>query len=66
MIVTLKSAPIKGKANKELIKLIKKRINLPDTEIYIIAGHQNRDKIIQIVLKNQIINENFILKRLLK
>ncbi len=66
LVVSLKSPPIKGKANKELLKLIKKKINIPDMNVCLLSGLQNRDKIIQITFNNEIINEQFILEKLIK
>ncbi len=66
LVVSLKSPPIKGKANKELLKLIKKKINIPHMNVCLLSGFQNRDKIIQITFNNEIINEQFILEKLFK
>jgi len=66
LVVSLKSPPIKGKANKELLKLIKKKINIPHMNVCLLSGFQNRDKIIQITFNNEIINEQFILEKLIK
>ena len=66
LIILLKSPPIKGKANKELLKLIKKKLNIPHMNVCLLSGFQNRDKIIQIIFNNEIINEQFILEKLFK
>lgn len=66
LVVSLKSPPIKGKANKELLKLIKKEVNIPYMNVCLLSGFQNRDKIIQITFNNEIINKKFILEKLIK
>ncbi len=66
LVVSLKSPPIKGKANKELLKLIKKEVKIPHMNVCLLSGFQNRDKIIQITFNNEIINQKFILEKLIK
>ncbi len=66
LFISLKSPPIKGKANKELLKLIKNKLKIPNIEIYLLSGKQYPDKIIQIVFNNQLINNTDFLKRLFK
>ncbi|MBT4856080.1 DUF167 domain-containing protein [bacterium] len=44
----LKSAPERGLANKELIKLIAHAVNLPKTDVYLLSGDKNRNKRIKI------------------
>jgi uncharacterized protein len=44
----LKSPPEKGKANKELIKLLAKALKLPQDQVVIIAGAKERKKRIEI------------------
>ncbi len=46
--INLKSKPIKNKANKELIKLLCKKLNTATNQIQIIAGPKNASKTIQI------------------
>ncbi|MBA7503291.1 hypothetical protein ES706_01899 [subsurface metagenome] len=66
LIILLKSPPIKGKANKELLKLIKKKIDISHINVCLLSGFQNRYKVIQITFNNEIINEQFILEKLIK
>jgi uncharacterized protein len=47
--VSLRCAPIKGKANKELISLISKHFNIKPSNIKIIHGLFSKTKVIQIV-----------------
>jgi len=44
----LKSAPEKGKANKELVKFIARSLDVPQQEVEIIAGLSSRKKRIRI------------------
>lgn len=66
LIILLKSPPIKGKANKEMLKLIKKKLHIPHMDVCLLSGLQNRNKMIQITFNNEIINEKFILEKLIK
>ncbi len=46
----LKSAPEKGKANKELIQLISKALKIPQSDVVIVSGATDRRKKISITL----------------
>ncbi len=46
--INLKSKPVKNKANKELIKLLSKKLNVATTQVQIIAGLKNTNKTIKI------------------
>ena len=46
--INLKSKPVKNKANKELIKLLSKKLSITTNQIQIIAGPKNANKTIQI------------------
>lgn len=46
--INLKSKPVKNKANKELIKLLSKKLNIATNQIQIIAGPRNTSKTIQV------------------
>jgi len=46
--IMLKSKPIRNKANKELINLIKKRLNIASAQIHIISGLKKTNKILEI------------------
>ena len=46
--VYLIAVPVDGKANKELIKLLSKELNISKSKINIIAGEKNKKKIIEI------------------
>ena len=46
--VYLTAVPVDGKANKELIKLLAKELNISKSRINIIRGEKNKEKIIEI------------------
>ena len=46
--IKLKSKPVKNKANKELINLIKKRINITSDQVHIISGLMKTNKTLEI------------------
>ena len=48
ILINLKSKPVKNKANKELIKLLSKKLNVATSQVQIIAGLKNANKTIQI------------------
>ena len=48
LIVHLKSPPIDGKANEELIKLLAKKFDVPKSSITIKSGVTSRKKLITI------------------
>ena len=63
ILVFVKSAPVKGKANKELVNILSEEWNISKNQISIIAGHKSRKKMIKIVdlsanQKNRILDYN--------
>ena len=46
--VHLKSPPVDGKANEELIKLLAKKFDLPKSQITIKSGLSSRNKLIEL------------------
>lgn len=54
----LKSSPEKGKANLELIKLLSKKLSIPQAFVHIVKGATSRNKIVLIeadISKNDIL-----------
>jgi len=47
--VKVKSAPIKGQANRELIELLAKYYKMPKNQINIISGQASKNKIVEII-----------------
>lgn len=47
-IVHLKSPPVEGKANEELIKLLSKKFDIPKSQITIKSGLSSRNKLVEI------------------
>ena len=52
--IYLISKPIKNKANKELIRLLSKKLNVSTNQIQIIAGLKNENKTIRIKFSEDI------------
>lgn len=48
LTVHLKSPPVDGKANKELIELIAEKFNVPKSQIGIKSGLSSKNKLIEI------------------
>ncbi len=46
--VALKSPPVDGKANAELVKLLSRRLGLPKSALVIVSGHSGRRKSVDI------------------
>lgn len=49
--VWLKSAPVKGKANRELVKLLADYFNVTQSSVRVIIGKTAREKLIEISSK---------------
>ena len=47
--IGIKSKPIKGEADKEIIKKIAKHFKIPTTLVQIKSGHKSSEKIIEIL-----------------
>lgn len=50
LTVHLKSPPVDGKANKELIELLAKKFNVPKSQIRIKTGLSSKTKLVEIDL----------------
>ena len=48
IIIGIKSKPIKGEANKEIIKKLAKHFGISTSLVQIKAGHRSKQKIIEI------------------
>ncbi|AFY56394.1 TIGR00251 family protein [Rivularia sp. PCC 7116] len=48
LTIRLKSPPVDGKANEELIKILSKKFNVPKSYIRIKSGASSRQKLIEI------------------
>jgi len=47
--IRLTAPPVEGKANEELIKFLSKILNVPKTNMEIVAGATGRDKLVSIL-----------------
>lgn len=45
----LRSSPVRGEANRELIKTFRKKLNVDSLQVAIISGHHSHSKILRIV-----------------
>lgn len=48
LVISLKSPPVDGKANEELIKLLAKELNVAKSRIQIRSGLSSRQKVIEV------------------
>ena len=48
LTIRLKSPPVDGKANEELIKLLSKKFSVPKSDVRIKSGASSRQKLIEI------------------
>jgi len=48
IIIGIKSKPVKGEANQEIIKKLSKHFQIPKSSIRIKSGHKSKQKIIEI------------------
>lgn len=58
LLISLKSKPEKNRANKELVKLLQKKLNLSLDQIHFTSGLKTQYKTIQINFKNKLDKEN--------
>lgn len=66
LTIHLRSKPIKNKANKELVRLIKQKLNISSSQIRIVSGLKNVNKILEISFTEEIQEENIIHKLLME
>jgi len=64
VLIALKSKPIKNKANKELLQLLKRRLNISTSQMEIVSGHKSRSKIINVIF-NEPKSQDEIMRELL-
>jgi uncharacterized protein (TIGR00251 family) len=62
LMINLRSKPVKNKANKELINLLKKKLNISSKQVQIVAGLRSNDKIIKLYLTKEISIEEIVKK----
>ncbi len=46
LAVKLTSPPVEGKANKQLLKFIGKKLGVPPSSITVLRGHASREKVL--------------------
>jgi hypothetical protein len=62
LYVSVKAQPTKGKANKALVKYLKKILDISSSDIFLISGHTSQDK--KILITNT--EKETILNKLIK
>jgi uncharacterized protein (TIGR00251 family) len=65
LTINLLSKPVKNKANKELISVLKEKLNIASTQIKILSGLKSTNKVIQIEFFKKT-DENEIIEKLTK
>lgn len=65
LTINLLSKPVKNKANKELISVIREKLNLPSSQIKIVSGLKSTNKVIKIEFLKKT-NEIEIIEKLTK
>ncbi len=48
LLVRVKSPPVEGKANREMIEVLSDYFGVPKSRIRIVAGKSSRDKLVEI------------------
>lgn len=46
--VAIHEAPVDGKANKSLVKILAEYFKVPKSQIHIVSGHAGRSKVVEI------------------
>ena len=49
IIIGIKSKPIKGEANKEIVKKLSRHFKISSSHVVIKSGHKSRTKIVEIL-----------------
>lgn len=60
--IKLTSKPIHNKANRELVKLLKKKLKINQNQIHIISGLKSTSKLIEITYNEKIDEEGILTK----
>lgn len=52
LLVSVKEAPVDGKANAAIIKLLAKHFGIPQSNIRIIVGMRTKEKVVELHLRD--------------
>ena len=63
LTILLRSKPVQNKANRELLNLIKRKLNVSSNQVQIISGLKKADKILQVSFSENIV-ESDVIKRI--
>ena len=64
LIIKVRSKALQNKANKELLTLLSKKLNLSSSQLNILIGKKNSNKVIKVFFSKEIDNEEVIKKLL--
>jgi len=64
LTIKIRSKALQNKANKEVLNLLRKKLNVSSNQLHIVLGSKNTNKTIQILFSTEI-DEKEIIKRLL-
>jgi uncharacterized protein (TIGR00251 family) len=64
LTIQVRSKALQNKANKEVLNLLRKKLNVSSNQLHIVLGSKNTNKTIQILFSTEI-DEKEIIKRLL-
>jgi len=62
LIIHILSKPVKNKANKELVNILRKKLNISSSQVHIISGLKSNNKIIKLDFNKKITEEEIIKK----
>lgn len=48
MLVRVTAAPVDGRANRAVCKVVAAHLGVPDRRVSVVAGHTSRDKVLRI------------------
>lgn len=62
LTIFLLSKPVKNKANKELVNILRKKLSIPSNQVQIVSGLRSNNKIIKLDFNRKITEEEIIKK----
>lgn len=62
LTIYILSKPVKNKANKELVNILRKKLNISSSQVHIISGLKSNNKIIKLDFTKKITEEEIIKK----
>ena len=62
LTIFLLSKPIKNKANKELVNILRKKLKIPSNQVQIVSGLKSNNKIVKLDFTKRITEDEIIKK----